>query len=126
MSQANTDVLATPEHPVVSPSGRYALEVLSGRVMTGTPQGSVMIARFRISEAGGKVVYEDDADYTLRHTTFFLWADHADQVWAYSGDIGTSYVDLDKATGGWTKRDFLPGKAAEPPTFLKNTRGFPK
>ncbi|MGH8909166.1 MAG: hypothetical protein ACRD0K_22400 [Egibacteraceae bacterium] len=115
------DVLATPDHPVTSPSGRYALEVLSGRVTTGAPQGSVMVARFRISEVGGKVLYEDDTDYTLLHTTFFLWADDTDQAWVYSGDVGTTYLERD-ATGAWTKHDFLPDSRTDPPTFLKQAR----
>jgi hypothetical protein len=124
MSQADRDVLATPEHPAVSPSGHYVLEVLREGSMSNTGQGTLMIANFRISQVGGKVVYEDDTDYDLRHTTFFLWGDHADQAWVYSGDIGTSYVDLDKTTGKWAKHDFFPDRAADPPTFLKRARGI--
>ncbi len=124
MSQADVDVLATPEHPVESPSGRYVLEVLSDKSMSNTRQDAVMTARFRISQVGGNVVYEDDTDYSLQHTTFFLWADRTDQAWVYSGDIGTSYVDLDEVTGKWTKHDFFPDRAADPPVFLKRVRGI--
>lgn len=119
MSEADRSALATPDHPVRSPSGRYLLEVVYGKDQYGARVGWF---RIRAAEGARELVYESDERFALRHTTMFLWADHADQVWVYSGDVGTSYWEPDPRTGEWTERVWQRDGSAPPPSLLKKAR----
>ena len=114
VSALNEDVLATPDHSVPSPSGRYVLKVLAEK------HDGEKLARFQVLNGEGSVSYEDGTKYSLRHTTYFLWADDIDQVWVYSGDVGTSFWQVDE-NGTWTEHD-RTSEQAEVPTFLKRAR----
>jgi hypothetical protein len=114
MSEHNLDVLATPGRSVTSPSGEYILKVIAER------EDGNEVARFQVLNTQGTVIYDNGTNYSLRHTTFFLWADHTDQVWVYSGDIGTSFWQMDE-DGVWTEHDGRSEKA-EVPRFLKRAR----
>lgn len=89
MSAVEQRSLARPEHPVISPSGKYQLQIKEGI------DGEARVNRFCIAkiEKDGqkpKVVYCSKDDFATRFKLYFLW-DDSDRVWVYSSDIGTFY-----------------------------------
>ncbi len=84
--------IATPQNPLISPSGKYQLEILEGF------NGIVQFYRFNITKFEGKgvepaVVFSSKDTFRKRDRVIFIW-DKEDRVWVYSGDVGTAY---------WTK-----------------------
>lgn len=95
--------IATPENPIVSPSGKYQLEVVNGY------NGLVKFQRFYITKLedraySPRVIFACLDTFRTRDTLYFLW-DNNDRVWVYSGDVGTYYwvcVDNDQ----WEKYSY--------------------
>ncbi|WP_139074830.1 hypothetical protein [Paenibacillus elgii] len=114
--EAVTELAATLEHPLVSPSGKYQLEVLEGY------NGVVHFYRFNISKIGEKgsdpaVIFCSKDTFRKRDRVFFLWDDE-DKVWVYSGDVGTYYwTKTDDET--WIKSEDMTKNKLEMPENLK-------
>ena len=116
------DDFATPGHPVVSPSGRYQLQVTEGF------DGAVRFARFGIatmSQVGRDPVVEfiGPDSFRARDALFFLWGKR-DRVWVYSGDLGTFYWERDGEEAKWQKRAYTPGGIQVPGTLKKRPKVF--
>lgn len=77
------------DDPLVSPSGKYILEILNGY------NGIVHYKRFNISSiedrSNPKVIYCSTDTYRINDKLYFAWDDNEDIVWVYSSDIGTFY-----------------------------------
>jgi hypothetical protein len=116
--QTQDDLLASPGHPVTSPTGKYVLEVSPGPEDNGAKTW-----RVEIRDSSGATVYRDDADYTIRHTTYVLWADQGDQAWIYSGDVGVFYIEPDAAGRQWSKSTWRIGDPVDDvPSYLRQAR----
>ncbi|MGL5436966.1 MAG: hypothetical protein ACRDBO_16585 [Lachnospiraceae bacterium] len=95
---------ATPDNPVLSPSGKYRMEIESGY------NGNIYYNSFAIYEAAsqGAPLFVSGAQYRTRDTLHFMW-DENDNIRVYSGDVGmTDWVkDGNKWVyqDGWTKGD---------------------
>ena len=107
------DILATPENPVVSPSGKYRLLVAE------TFDGVIHFKRFEIVKADGSTIFICREGFGSHHATLFLW-DNEDRVWVYSGDVGTAY---------WTRvrddlwvKHYYGDENVPAPEFLKKAR----
>jgi len=106
--------LATPEHAVTSPSGRYRLEVVPGEY--SGDEGSGTYERVRVRDPDGKTVHDLDGRLSTNFATDILWDDAIDRVWVYSSDVGTYLWDR-RADGTWAGRALGPKGIAdgEPP-----------
>jgi hypothetical protein len=113
--------LATTENPVLSPSGKYWLQVVQGF------DGEVHFNQFYIIKASpdGKrtknIVFICEDTYRTRDRTFFLW-DNDDRIWAYSGDVGTFFWEND-GVNNWNKHNAYEKGIKEPEELLKLING---
>ena len=98
MSHIDESRLATPEHPVTSPSGRYRLGVVTGEYCGA--EGTGEFWRIQIRDRDGKLVLDSPRRFSTRFRTSILWDDHDDRAWVDSSDIGTYYTDRD-SRGEW-------------------------
>lgn len=97
-----------------SPSGKYFLKVLEAK-----DEGADCL-RFAIyTDPNDNSVYSSPECYLSAHTTFFLWG-KTDQVWVYSGDVGTSYWQQEN--GIWIKKSIGQDKSLPVPDYLKRAR----
>lgn len=103
--------VATVERSALSSSGDYELQVVEL-----LEQGSFY--QFQIIDTqNGELLYQSDDKFATRHTIFILWGE-SDDVWVYSGDVGTFYWT--KEGDSWKKQDDTPYENA--PDFLKEIR----
>ncbi len=110
----NSNQLATPEHPQISPSGKYLLQVINSF------ESGLNCEKFQILEITKqhRIIFKSKDCFRTRDTLFFLW-DNDDRVWVYSGDVGTFFwVDED---GQWVKHTYVQENVSAP-DFLKRTR----
>lgn len=121
--QSNTQdlnrLLATPDNPAISPSGKYQLQVTEGS------NGLVQFRRFDIAimrEKGDPdVVFVSKDTFRMRDKLFFIW-DKSNRVWVYSGDVGLFYwTPLNDSN--WEKRAWSDNKAVPIPDLLKQILG---
>jgi hypothetical protein len=97
--------LATPTSSPLSPSGAFRLTVKEGR-----DDASFWTFEIRRVATSDLEFASNDRFYT-RHTTHILWG-KSDEVWVYSGDVGT-FVWRKQADGHWEKNPYVYGTAAE-------------
>lgn len=109
------EMSATPSSPAVSPSGEFLLKVLETQV------GSLDHMHFVVCDRTGEVVYSSNRFFDVRHQLFFLWGDDKDQVWVYSGDLGTFFWELNEESGVWEERVYAQSDQRAP-NFLKAKR----
>ena len=68
--------------------------------------------------SGNQSVYKADITFRARDVNYIFWADEADILWGYSGDIGTYlWVRTDNT---WVKEAYADNIDAEVPQALKN------
>ncbi len=106
-------IVAVQNHPLCSPSKRYILmidEVFSG---------NIKYFKFKILNNNIEIFDSEDL-FDIRHNTYFLW-DNLDNVWVYSGDVGT-YV-WEQKQSIWIKKHYSEVDSS-PPDFLSNK--YPK
>lgn len=118
----NLNKLATPENPVLSPSGKYVLEVVQGY------NGVVHYNRFVISLYKGEdtdpeVIFCSKKTYRIRDTLYFMWDDDEDSVFVYSGDTGTERWNM-KNDELWVE-EYPLGAGTEVPELLKKIKATP-
>jgi len=106
--------VATIDRPAISPSGKYILQV------TKESENQSNFLRFQILNENKDVIFMPSERFAERHTTLFLW-DEKDRVWVYSGDLGTSFWELNETTGDWNKHDYSRSNVTAP-EFLKKVR----
>ena len=111
------DKLATPENPILSPSGKYLLRIESGF-------DKARYWKFYIIKKDSEnIMYYSRDKYSIRHTTYITWG-KLDNVWVYSGDVGVFYwVHDPEHTSSWIK--FRYHDAPNPnivPEFLRERR----
>jgi hypothetical protein len=97
--------LATPTSSPVSPSGAYKLTI-----QEGVDDARFWSFEIRRSSTSDLEFASNDRFYT-RHTTHILWG-KSDEVWVYSGDVGT-FVWHRQPDGRWEKNTFFYGAAVE-------------
>lgn len=105
------DDFATSRHPLLSPSGRYQIQVTTGF------DGVVHFARFEIARAAKagrspEVVFICPESYRTRDALYFLW-DESDRVWVYSGDLGVFYWTKE-ADDSWRKHSYATERIPVP------------
>jgi len=110
--------VATSKQPAISPSGEYALVVVSGYDGEVRFQSFQIVSRYDISMPDrsfllGETVYAAPERFATRHTTYFLWGPE-DRVWVYSGDVGTFFWECDPDTGAWEKHVWAEGDVPLP------------
>jgi hypothetical protein len=108
------NILATPEHSLKSVSGKFILTV------NEIQNGQIKYWKFSILNTNSELLYDSKILYDIRHTTYFLW-DNLDNVWVYSGDIGTCFWENNESI--WVKNNFR-GSNLTPPDFL--LKKYPK
>lgn len=114
---SDNKLLATPENPIVSPSGKFQLQVTQGF------NGLVHFNRFDIAKIGEKgsdpeVVYVSKDTFRTRDRLYFLW-DELDRVWVYSGDVGVFYWNRVNDEQ-WEKNTWSRDKKVTVPKLLKS------
>lgn len=110
----NTDtVICAYDSPMVSPSGKYLLEILNGY------NGVVHYKRFNISSLEKKydpeVIYCSKDTFRIRDELYFTWDDEKDVVWVFSGDVGAFYWEENDSE--WVK--YEKGKKEYPNNLKK-------
>ena len=108
----------TLTRPHVSPSGKFTASMVAGPVENSVPTRIVVV-----SDAAGKEVFHDAEAYSLRHGIDVTWLSGKDQLWLYSGDVGTSFVEEQKGT--WTKTGITPETVGMIPKEIKDLEGGP-
>ena len=95
ISHQENDLFATPDNAVLSPSGNYILTIENDF------EEDVYTNRFVIytSDDDTSPVFECEKAYRTRDRLYFLW-DELDNIWVYSGDIGTTLWSKDNDV--WT------------------------
>lgn len=93
---SGSQVATRPGDTVASPGG-YTATLVSG----GKLSGGVEVAKVRISDSSGTVVFQDTEAYSLRHGVGVAWQASGDVLWILSADVGTSKVSV--VDGRWTK-----------------------
>jgi len=88
------DRLCTKNNPIVSPSGEFTAEYQQS---PSNERGFVI----RILDKSGNHIYTCDCLFLSRFSNFICWADDADILWGYNGDIGTFYWIPEE--DGWIK-----------------------
>ena len=106
MSHGENPSFATPDNPVSSPSGEFVMEIEPGF------EGEVYINRFHVLTEAGETVFVATRAYRTRDRLYFCW-DDSDNIWVYSGDVGTSVWVKDELV--WTEE--APGTRAMPPAL---------
>ncbi len=111
------DIFATPNAPILSPSGQYQLQVVAGF------NGVIHFQRFYIADVKKldhsfepEVIYASKDTYRTKDRLFFIWGP-GDSVWVYSGDTGIYYWNK-SGKNDWEKYCFINGKGQKiPPTL---------
>ena len=85
MTHLENSLFATPDNPVISPSGEYKMVVVEGK------EGDVYNNHFVIysTEDESKVVFESDKTFKTHDKLYFMW-DEEDTIVVCSGDVGTT------------------------------------
>lgn len=92
MSARDDPRLATPGHAVLSPSGRYELEVVEGAYRADEGRGRWW--RIRIRKRHGEVALDWSMRFSARFATEVLWDERVpDRAWVNSSDVGTFFCD---------------------------------
>lgn len=100
--------MATADGPgVPSPSGRYALRVVS----TEPAQ-----LGFEVLDAEGDALFTSDERSDDRSTTMFLW-EADDRVWVYSGDVGTFFWERGATPDVWRRQMYADSDVPAPPAL---------
>lgn len=108
------NILAIPGHFQISPSKKFILKIVEVTVE------EILYRKFNILNTKEQMVFESEELFDIRHNTWFLW-DSSDNVWVYSGDVGT-YIWEEKDSK-WVKTHYLKSNS-QPPDFLVNK--YPK
>ncbi len=99
---------------VESPSGQYLLHNL---IDNNEKQLSFYISNVITKET----IFTANDYFDYRHTTYIMWGDTLDEVWIYSGDVGTFVWRLD-TLGRWEKQP-LNKSIDMVPKYILNTKG---
>ena len=110
-SDARTDRadLASPGHPLTSPSGRYKLAVVTGDEHGADGTGPYQ--RVQIRDRAGRIELDSRNRFSTRFRTQVLWDDERDRAWVHSSDVGTSWWDR-VAGGHWRRGGLDPRRIA--------------
>lgn len=105
---------ATESSPAVSPSGKFRLVIVSGDEPDCGP-----FTQFEVLSTGSdrRTLFTSPERFRKRDRIYYLW-DEQDRVWAYSGDIGTSYTAQD-SKGHWQLHSLGSGPHPPVPLALK-------
>jgi len=100
---------------VISPSGKYKLEVVEGY------DGNVKFNRFQIIKVGTptaepSIAFISNDTFRIRDTLYFFWDDE-DRVWVYSGDVGTFFWEKTNEEN-WKKYAYVENKEVPVPQLL--------
>ena len=120
-SESEEDIaVATPDHPTLSPSGKYQLQITEGF------NGQVHYERFSVAKVREdglkpKAVYDSREIFRTRDALYFLWGD-GDRIWVYSSDVGVFYWTRE-SDDFWIKH-YYGDENVPAPEFLKKT--FPE
>ena len=106
--------VATQDTPAVSPSGKYILAIVPGKLNGFDTQS------FQILDPERALLYASPDQFMSRDVTYFLW-DSEDRVWVYSGDRGTFFWENVGAVGEWSKSVYAQSEVPAP-AFLKRVR----
>lgn len=98
-SRAGDPRLATPDHPVASPSGDYRLEVVEGEYQG--KEGTGTWWRIRIRDREDRVVLDSPKRFSARFGTFVLWDERVDRAWVESRDVGAYFWERGR-DGRWS------------------------
>lgn len=84
MSHLENKAFATPVNPVVSASEKYTMVIETGF------HDDVFDNHFVVysSDENNHIIFTSERNYRTRDRLYFTW-DEADNIWVYSGDIGT-------------------------------------
>lgn len=107
-----TSGLATPDHPVTSPSGKFRLEVAEETLEK--------TRHWRFTITGGEKPFTPDEAYRTQDALFILW-DERDRVWVYSGDVGTFFWEQ-AGDGAWHKHAYADRPDTPVPALLQQLR----
>lgn len=107
--------LADLNYPLISPSGNYEA-IIEAFDDSGVRSFRLFISDLKINDSP----YQAEITFRLRDSNFIFWADEADILWCYNGDIGT-YFWL-KENGAWTKKGYADNPEAKVPQALKEAR----
>jgi len=110
----NMSLLAQPGNKVLSPSSKYLLNV--SEIKDGNDSWT-----FSIEEAASEtLIFHASEKFRIRDTLYILWDDY-DQVWVYSGDVGTFIWSNEE--NNWIKRAYADDvTGTNPPALLKELR----
>ena len=113
MSHLEIDLFATPENPAMSPSGEYTMTIENGF------DDDVYNNRFVIYSSNDNTVpiFKCEKAYRTRDRLYFLW-DEKDNIWVYSGDIGTTLWSKDN--NSWT--ELYPAQDDKPDALIRCLR----
>ena len=106
VSHLENEKFATPVNPVISPSGKYLMVITEGfddNVYDNT------FAVF-LKDNTGELIFTAENSYRTRDRLYFLW-DDSDNIWVYSGDIGTTFWQYENDT--WKKQAERPEELPE-------------
>lgn len=82
LSHLKNEKFATPDNPVISPSGKYKMVIESGY------NGVVYYNNFVIHKTeDDTLLYSSPAQFRTRDRLMFAW-DELDNVWIYTADMG--------------------------------------
>ena len=96
-SHEENGAFATPENPVVSPSGDFVMAIEAGFNDNVYDNHFVVY----LADIDDDPLFVSDKNYRTRDRLYFVWDEH-DNIWVYSGDIGTT-VCL-KESDIWTEQ----------------------
>lgn len=95
------DRLATPENPVLSPSGNFVLLVIA------TEKFNIDYNHIKIHKAdkegnAGKLIIEYDENSAVKYKVRYAW-DKNDNIWVYEGNTDTVYYYKKNEDDSWKK-----------------------
>ena len=96
-TETSSGSLITEDKSQPSPSGAFTAS-LAAVDERGTRAWKVVLR-----DQQGHEVFRSPTNFTARHRTVVTWENQADQLWIYSGDIGTRVYARD-AQGAWQER----------------------
>lgn len=114
---------ATPNHPVISPSGKYALYI--NDLYDNTTASPTRYQRFFIYEQSNKsnpqkLVFESKQKFELRKDLLILWDDTQERVWAYTRDSTCLWTA--QTSTQWVQRTYKPHQGLTVPKLLQQLR----
>lgn len=119
-SNINMSELASTTNPVVSPSGKYQLNVKEV-FLEGCRQRRFYISAVSEGKKAAKNIFISKDTFRTRDSLFFTWGKR-DSVWVYSGDLGAFFWECDNE-GNWSKHVYeINQDSYSAPDILKKLR----